>query len=134
MRIKGLIETIADFDDALWRQEAAFFVGEFLLALMPMEAGGDEEWRNHPSAGSFLYYSNARYAITRFLKKNVRATEAMDARPLREILAAFDGTAKQVQRFVRRWRPEFSPSYMPRNDLQASVRVPPSQRICDVPP
>ena len=26
-----------------------------------------------------------------------------------------------------------SPSYTPRNDLQASVRVPPSQRICDVP-
>jgi hypothetical protein len=93
VRIKGLMETFADSDDALWRYEAAFFVGEFLLSLMPMDVGADEESRNNPSAGSFLYYSNSRYAITRFLKKNVKIVEAMYARPLREILAAFDENA-----------------------------------------
>ena len=97
-RIQAVIGSLVSDDDPRWKPERAFFAGEFLLCLVPLDMAPVEGQYTvgHPSSGSFMYHSVARVIIPRFLRDNVTWLEKVFTRNLSDMLADFDNTAAKV--------------------------------------
>ena len=83
-------------DDPLWDSRAAFFTGEFLLGLMPLDVIDSKRKDpaiDYPAPGIYLYFMEAVPIITRFLADEAVALSKLFQRQLKDVLRDFDGAA-----------------------------------------
>jgi hypothetical protein len=93
--LKGSLKIEDSFVD--WRE--AFFIGEFILALTPLDVLVRETSKpalSHPSAGLYLYFSEAEPILKRFLSKEAASLAKVFTRPLKDILKDFDAGASKL--------------------------------------
>jgi len=77
--------------------EALFYQGEFLLTLTPVVAeSGTGLTRGHISAGSYMFYSEAKHILEEFLKKNKEFFEKIFGSKLKAVLENFDEYAPKM--------------------------------------
>jgi hypothetical protein len=97
--IEPITQRIVNIDDPLWERREAFFVGEFVLCLSPLDIM-DRETKlpslGHPSGGLYLYFTEADPFIKRFLRTDAQSLAEIFTRPVRDILSDFDKTAMKL--------------------------------------
>lgn len=97
--IEQLLRHTLKIDDPLWDYRTAFFQGEFVLCLSPLDVtfkSSDVRLVWYPSPGLFLYISDAQPIIRRLLLDDgLKLAEAFK-RPFNDILGDFDKTAKNL--------------------------------------
>jgi Putative DNA-binding domain len=101
--IKMLLNRILSIDDPLWNIENAFFVGEFILCLSPMEYADKTskvEVSGFPSPGAFLYFDAATPIIKRFLREDGEDIKSVFRRDFKEMLEGFDKNAARLIPFA----------------------------------
>ncbi len=97
--IKNLLERKIHIDDCLWHKDANFYIGEFLLSLLPLDIVDKNTGTpaiGHPSSGLFIYISDSIPVIRRFLKYECNWIAKIFHRPFENILREFDETAKKL--------------------------------------
>ena len=70
---KSLIERILFVDDPLWDSEAAFYRGEYILCLAPIDVVDKTTGKpmiGHPSSGLYLFFTEAQPIIASILKQD----------------------------------------------------------------
>lgn len=90
--IKGLFDRGVNVSSRAWDPVANFFVGEFLLSLLPIQT----KEAGHPSFGLYLFASESNPILRRFLSKDAKWAERVFETPFREVLATFDRLAPEV--------------------------------------
>jgi hypothetical protein len=93
---KLLIDKILNPDDPLWDKETAFYRGEFVLCITPLDILEKETKKpmiGHPSSGSYLFISSTVPILTQFLKDEREWLKKVFERPFEELLSEFDQTA-----------------------------------------
>lgn len=96
---KALLDRKLHIDDYLWDKDANFYVGEFLLSLLPLDVVDRDTGTpaiGHPSSGLFIYLSDSVPVIRRFLKNESAWVAKIFHRPFKDILKEFDQTAKNL--------------------------------------
>jgi len=96
---KALLDRTLHIDDYLWDKDANFYIGEFLLSLLPLDIVNRDTGTpaiGHPSSGLFMYLSNSVPVIRRFLKNESSWVAKIFHRPFKAILKEFDQTAKKL--------------------------------------
>jgi hypothetical protein len=94
--IKLLFNQKINIEDYFWNQDANFFVGEFLLSLLPLDVIDKNTGKpifDHPSSGLYLYTSESISIIQRFLRNERDWIKEIFHWPLEDILKRFDNTA-----------------------------------------
>ncbi len=82
-----------------WNPEKAFYEGEFILCLSPMEGTSEETGkpiRWQPASGLYLFDDAAVSIIGTLLKEEKDWIKKIFQRPLKDLLADFDAGAKNV--------------------------------------
>jgi hypothetical protein len=98
-RVELILQRRLNISDPLWDQRERFFIGEFLLCLTPLDVLNRETKTpeiGYPSAGIFLYFSDAEPIIKRFLRDQAKEAAVAFKRPFKEILGDFDRTAREL--------------------------------------
>ena len=99
--IKSLFDQKIHIEDYLWDPYVYFFIGEFLLSLLPLDIVDKNTGRkifNHPSSGLYMYISDSVPIIKKFLTRERDWIRKIFHRPLEEILKEFDETPKKLER------------------------------------
>jgi hypothetical protein len=96
-RLKAIVQSLIG-DKPVPPTDRDFFIGEFVLSLVPLDVPTDsQQYRIAvPASGNFLYFSGASRAIVRFLGKNVDWLGGGFERPLPDLLKEFDEKAHQL--------------------------------------
>lgn len=103
---KTLIDRILTPDDPLWDKAAAFYRGEYILCIAPMdilERVTKKPMIGHPSSGSFLFINASEPVIARFLRQDRDWIKKLFERPLQDILTEFDQTAHRLSSSSSCW-------------------------------
>jgi hypothetical protein len=94
--IESILQRAINVDDPTWNRREAYFIGEFILCLTPLDVV-DRDTKmpsiQHPSSGLFLYMSEANPIIKRFLRTESKSVAQIFERPFSDILKDFDKTA-----------------------------------------
>jgi len=96
---KALLDRKLQVDDYLWNKDANFYVGEFLLSLLPLDVVDKNTGIpaiGHPSSGLFMYVPDSIPVIRRFLRDENEWVAKIFHRPFKDILKEFDKTAKKL--------------------------------------
>jgi hypothetical protein len=96
---KILLDRMLIVNDYLWNKDVTFYIGEFLLCLLPLDVLDSKSGIpaiGHPSSGLFLYIHDSIPAIQRFLQNESGWISKIFHRPLQEILKEFDETAHKL--------------------------------------
>jgi hypothetical protein len=99
MRIESILNQNMRFENEELDWREAFFMGEFLLCLSPLDlidAASGKPIIGSPSSGTYLYLSEAEPILSRFLATESNALNMVFNRPLKEILREFDATAYKL--------------------------------------
>jgi len=99
--IKSLFDQKIRIEDYSWDPDAYFFIGEFLLSLLPLDIVDKNTGRkifNYPSSGLYMYVPNSVPIIKKFLARERDWIRKIFHRPLKNILQEFDTTAKDLVR------------------------------------
>lgn len=100
----SLLSNYDEFQDP----EAIFYKGEFLLSLTPLiTKSGAGLFREHISAGSYLFYREARFILEEFVKNNKDFLTTIFPN-LKEVLQNFDEYAPKIANSGRCWGDGFS--------------------------
>lgn len=94
--IKILIDQKVYIDDYIWDKDANFYIGEFLLSLLPLNIVDQDTGKpinRMPSSGLYIYIGSAIPSIRRFLRNERSWIEKIFSRPFGDILKEFDETA-----------------------------------------
>jgi len=97
--IKSLFDQKIRIEDYSWDPDAYFFIGEFLLSLLPLDVVNKNTGRkifNYPSSGLYMYVPNSVPIIKKFLAKERDWIKKIFHRSLENILQEFDTTAKNL--------------------------------------
>jgi len=98
---KTLLDRKVHIDDCFWDKDANFYIGEFLLSLLPLDIIDKNTGTpiiGHPSSGLFIYINDSIPAIRRFLKNENKWVAKIFRRPFEDILKEFDETPKKLER------------------------------------
>lgn len=94
---KTLLDRKVHIGDCFWDKDANFYIGEFLLSLLPLDIidkNTGTPMIGHPSSGLFIYIDDSIPAIRRFLKNENKWVAKIFRRPFEDILKEFDETEK----------------------------------------
>jgi hypothetical protein len=97
--VEQIIQRRMIIDDPLLDKREAFFIGEFLLSLTPLDVVDPETKAasiGHPAAGLYLYFNEADPILKRFLRKDGKGVAAVFERSFKDILVDFDQTAAKL--------------------------------------
>ena len=107
---KTLLDRKVHIDDCFWDKDANFYIGEFLLSLLPLDIIDKNTGTpiiGHPSSGLFIYINDSIPAIRRFLKNENKWVAKIFRRPFEDILKEFDETEKKLERRGGCWAEGF---------------------------
>jgi hypothetical protein len=108
---KILLDKKLNFQNGFIDKESAFFKGELILCLSPMDIIDQESSKpfiEHPSSGLYLYSGSATPILSRFLRLEKEWIKTIFYRPLEELLTKFDETAPKFGRGSGCWADGFS--------------------------
>lgn len=97
--IKAFFDRGVNVTNRAWDPVANFFIGEFLLSLLPIQT----KEVGHPSLGLYLFASESVPVLRRFLSKDAQWAELAFETSFREVLSTFDRLAPEVARSSGCW-------------------------------
>lgn len=94
--MESILQRAINVDDPTWNRREAYFIGEFILCLTPLDVV-DRDTKmpsiEYPSSGLYLYMSEANPIIKRFLRTESKSIAQIFKRPFSDILKDFDKNA-----------------------------------------
>jgi hypothetical protein len=97
--IESIIQRALNIDDPFWNSREAYFIGEFILCLSPLDVMDRDTQMplyRHPSNGLYLYMSEANPILKKFLRSEAKGVAQIFQRPFQEILANFDTNVAKI--------------------------------------